>query len=221
MPYIRTNDIITYYEVYGEGYPLVLIHGAWSDHGVWRPQIEYFSRSYKVIVYDLRGLGRTDRSKTREYSLELFVDDLKALLEALSIEKPIICGRSLGGLIAQAYAIKYPRLKALILANTSPITPLSLSDKIRRYLEKPVILAYTSIAHLIGVKRFVNLGLKMIKLVHGEKRISIEEDMLKQIQETLVNINEDEFFKLFKLLTTPTPRHLKDKSPNTHYSRRT
>lgn len=204
MPYVKTNDIITYYEIYGKGYPLVFIHGAWSDHGIWKPQIEYFSRSYEVIVYDLRGRGKTGKSETKKYSLELFADDLEALLEALSIEKPIICGRSLGGLIAQTYAIKYSNLKALILANTSPITPLSFSDKIRTRLEKPMILACIGIAHLIGVKKFVNLAFKIIKMVHEEKRISVKENVLKHFQETLVNLSEDEFFKLFNISLTST-----------------
>ena len=82
------------------------------------------------------GYGKMGKSKTKKYSLESYADDLKALLEALSIEKPNICGRSLGGLVAQAYAIKYSNLKALVLANTLPITPLLFSDKIRRCLEK-------------------------------------------------------------------------------------
>jgi len=204
VPYVKTDDIVTYYEVYGEGYPLVFIHGGWSDHEIWRPQIKYFSSSYEIIVYDLRGYGKTSESGIKKHSLELLADDLKALLEALSIEKPIICGRSLGGLIAQAYAIKYPDLKALILANTSPITPFSFSDKIRRRLEKPIILANTGIAHLIGVKRFVNLGFKVIKMFHGEKRISVKKDVLKHVQETLINLSEDEFFKLFNMFLTST-----------------
>lgn len=116
MPHVRTDDIVTYYEVYGEGYPLIFIHGGWTDHETWKPQIACFSKNYKVIVYDLRGHGKTVGSKIKKYSLELFMNDLKALLETLSIEKPILCGRSLGGLIAQAYAIKYSDLRALILA---------------------------------------------------------------------------------------------------------
>jgi len=108
------------------------------------------------------------------------------------------------GLIAQVYAIKYSNLKALILANTSPITPLSFSDKIRIRLEKPITLAYIGIAHLIGVKSFVNLAFKIIKMVHEEKRISVKENVLKHVQETLVNLSEDEFFKLFSMFLTST-----------------
>ena len=204
MPYVKTNDVMTYYEVYGEGHPLVFIHGAWSDHEIWGPQIEHFSRSYKVIAYDLRGRGKTSKSESGEYSLELLADDLKALLKALSIEKPIVCGRSLGGLVAKAYAVKYSNLKALVLTNTPLITSLSFSDKVQKCLGKPVILAYIGIARLIGVKRFVNLGFKIIKMVYGEKRISVKGDVLEHIKETLSNLNEEEFFKLFNLFLTPT-----------------
>ncbi len=95
MPYIRTGDVMTYHEVHGEGLPIIFIHGGWTDHNTWKPQIEHFSRSYRAVVYDLRGHEKTAGPKVKEYSLELFVNDLKTLFEGLSIEEPILCGRSL------------------------------------------------------------------------------------------------------------------------------
>lgn len=113
MPTLRTNDIITYYEAQGEGKPLVFIHGAGASHDMWRPQVEHFSRKYKVITYDVRGHGQSEAVdsigfETRRYSCELFADDLHALLEELDMacpersrrERAAVCGLSFGGMIA-------------------------------------------------------------------------------------------------------------------------
>jgi len=101
MPKLKTNDIMTYYEIHGEGYPLVFIHGGWVDHKMWKPQVEHFLKNYKVITYDVRGYGNTRGFSKKKYSMEMFAYDLKKLLDELQIERPIICGLSMGGMIAQ------------------------------------------------------------------------------------------------------------------------
>ena len=57
VPSVRTSDIMTYYEVHGEGKPLIFIHGAAASHDMWKPQVEHFSGRYRVIIYDVRGHG--------------------------------------------------------------------------------------------------------------------------------------------------------------------
>ncbi len=71
MPKIKTNDIMTYYEISGKGIPLLLIHGAWVDHEMWKMQVEHFSLHHKVVTYDVRG-HRKYRS-----SQESHIEDLK------------------------------------------------------------------------------------------------------------------------------------------------
>jgi pimeloyl-ACP methyl ester carboxylesterase len=102
MPKIKTGDIQTYYESSGSGDPIVFIHGAWVNLRMWQPQVEYFSRSYRVITYDIRGHSETGGSARRRYSMELFADDLVALVDALKLDKLSICGISMGGMVAQA-----------------------------------------------------------------------------------------------------------------------
>lgn len=118
MPKIETNDIQTYYEVHGEGIALVLIHGIGACYKMWQPQMEELSKHFNVVVYDVRGHGESSGSDGK-YSLKLFASDLKVLLDKLGIEQAHICGLSMGGLVAQQFAIDYPTMvDKLVLVNT-------------------------------------------------------------------------------------------------------
>lgn len=124
MPKVRTNDVETCYEVHGDGTALVFIPGVGACTKMWQPQIEPFSQQFKVIVYDVRGHGESS-GYNEKYSIKLFASDLKALLDELGIEKAHICGLSMGGLIAQQFAIDHPAMvDRLILAGTFCHIPL-------------------------------------------------------------------------------------------------
>jgi len=119
MPKVKVGDINMYYEVQGEGDPLVLIHGLTLDHLSWSFQTQAFSEKYRVVTFDNRGVGRSD-SPDMPYTTEMMADDLAGLLDLLEIEKANILGLSLGGMIAQEFALKYPqRVDRLILAATA------------------------------------------------------------------------------------------------------
>ena len=108
MPTVRTNGIRTYYEEYGAGPPVVFLHGAWGDHRLWVEQIRPLAEDYRIIAYDLRGHGRTGGSEIDSYTMKLYADDLNVLITALDLKNPVICGRSMGGMIALLYAATYP-----------------------------------------------------------------------------------------------------------------
>jgi len=119
MPTIKVNDISIYYEVHGKGEPLLLISGLGYDLTAWMFQPPEFSKKYRVVVFDNRGVGRTD-APDMAYSTEMMADDTVGLMNALSIEETHILGLSMGGLIAQYLAFKYPkRVRSLILADTA------------------------------------------------------------------------------------------------------
>lgn len=119
MPYVPTRDIITYYEEAGSGEPLVLIRGLGSDLQAWALQAPELAKHFRVITYDNRGAGRTSCSD-KPYSIAGMADDLAALLGELKIEKASVLGYSMGGMIAQEFALKYPnKLNKLILLATS------------------------------------------------------------------------------------------------------
>lgn len=119
MAKIEVNDIQMYYEIHGEGAPLVLIEGLGYATWMWYKQIDELAKHFKVIVFDNRGVGETDKPDC-EYSIEIFADDLAELLNKLGIEKTHVLGVSMGGFIAQEFALKYPQMvDKLILCSTS------------------------------------------------------------------------------------------------------
>jgi pimeloyl-ACP methyl ester carboxylesterase len=93
-----------YYEVAGSGHPLVLIHGGQMDRRMWDEQFDLFSKSYRVIRYDVRGFGKSPAS-TNVYADE---EDLAALLKYLHVDKAYVVGLSLGGRIAIDFALTHP-----------------------------------------------------------------------------------------------------------------
>jgi pimeloyl-ACP methyl ester carboxylesterase len=120
MPYVPTRDIITYYEEAGSGEPLVLIRGLGSDLQAWAPSIPALAKQFRVITYDNRGAGRTS-APDKPYSIEGMADDLAALLDALKIAKASVVGYSMGGMVAQEFALKHAgKLEKLVLLATAP-----------------------------------------------------------------------------------------------------
>jgi pimeloyl-ACP methyl ester carboxylesterase len=119
MGYIERDNTKLYYETYGYGEPIVFIEGLAQQVSMWKYQIEALKNSFKIVTFDLRGSGRSDKPQ-KDYSLEIFVEDTKAIIDQLNLEKPNILGVSLGGFIAQAFAVKYGDIiNNLILVNTS------------------------------------------------------------------------------------------------------
>ena len=98
--------------------PIVLVHGFPFSHEMWDPQIESLQKRFRVVAYDLRGLGKSGVGDG-QYTLEFFADDLLALLDYLKIGKAVLCGLSMGGYIALRAVERNPeRVMGLILADT-------------------------------------------------------------------------------------------------------
>jgi pimeloyl-ACP methyl ester carboxylesterase len=101
------NDIKMYYAVYGEGDPVLLIHGGLGNAGAWGFQVPALAEKYRVIVADSRGHGRSTRSD-QPYSYALMADDYVALLDYLKIDKTALVGWSDGGIIGLDIAMRHP-----------------------------------------------------------------------------------------------------------------
>jgi 3-oxoadipate enol-lactonase len=119
MPTIQVNDIHMYYEIHGKGEPLVLIAGLGTDLSEYNRILRWFSKKYKVIAFDNRGVGRTDKPD-KPYSIDMMAEDTEGLLNALGIEQVNVLGISMGGRIALALALQHPkRIKRLVLVSTT------------------------------------------------------------------------------------------------------
>ena len=130
MPKVKTNNIELYYEIHGEGKPLVLISGLGYSSWQWHKMVPLLAEHFQVIAFDNRGVGQSDKP-AGPYTAQMLAQDTVGLLDALKIEKAIIAGHSMGGFIAQALALDFPqRVEKLILCSTNfggpnhvPVTP--------------------------------------------------------------------------------------------------
>jgi len=119
MPTVRVNGITMYYEEHGAGEPLLLINGLGADITLLAPLISWFARSHRVVAFDNRGAGRTDKPDA-PYTIELMASDTAALMEALALEHVNVLGISMGGRVALELALSYPdRVRRLVLVSTS------------------------------------------------------------------------------------------------------
>jgi len=133
MPVVEANGTSTYYEEYGEGKPLVFVHGANSDHQIGAEQLRPLSDEYRLIVYDLRGHGQTEAPTQESYPIDLYAEDLTALIDALELENPVVCGLSLGGMIGYRFAARYPdELSALVTVGAPTPRTFSLRERLYR-----------------------------------------------------------------------------------------
>lgn len=100
MPKVKVNDIEMYYESHGERFPLITIDGGASTVESWtKEQKKDLSKHFRLILFDNRGAGRTDKPDM-QYSLWMMADDTAGLMDTLGIEKAHIMGWSMGGRIA-------------------------------------------------------------------------------------------------------------------------
>ena len=107
-----------YYEEFGKGFPVVLLHGFPFDHTIWEPLLPLLTDKAHVIIPDLRGLGRSP-APDGIYSMRLLAEDVLDLLNTLKIECAILVGHSMGGYASLAFAQAYPqRLAGLGLVST-------------------------------------------------------------------------------------------------------
>jgi pimeloyl-ACP methyl ester carboxylesterase len=117
MPTAKINGVNIYYEVTGDGFPLVLSHEFGGTYQSWEPQVRFFSRRYQVITYNHRGFPPSDvPKKASDYSQDILVEDLYQLLRHLGIKEAYVGGCSLGGNIALNFGIAHPEMtRALII----------------------------------------------------------------------------------------------------------
>lgn len=110
------NGVRLWYRITGEGEPVAQIHGAGFGHFNFDLATPELARHFRVIDFDLRGYGQSDRP-VQHYDMEVWADDLAGLLDALDVERAHVHGTSMGGMIAIVFAGKYPERTASVVIN--------------------------------------------------------------------------------------------------------
>lgn len=141
MAFAQTSDdIAIYYEIHGEGDPLVLLGGQANTHHWWDAVRPDFEEAFTTITLDYRGTGRSDKPNTAAYSTRGFASDVMCVLDHLGLDRFHVYGTSMGGRVAQWIAADYrDRVSRLVLGCTSPGAPhgVERSADVKRSLAQP------------------------------------------------------------------------------------
>src|SRR5215217_6153487 len=124
MGLLHRERIALFYEEAGEGNPpLVLVYGWCCNHTYFAPQFEHFRHKQRTVAVDLRGHGHSNKPY-QSYTMEIFADDVAWLCGELMLEKPVVIGHGMGGIIAFDVACRYPALlSATIMLDAAVVMP--------------------------------------------------------------------------------------------------
>lgn len=147
MPTLHINHTDLYYEITGDGSPVLFIHGLGSSSRDWEYQTPFFTKHYQVITFDLRGHGRSAKPPG-PYSMRLFAQDAAELIKSLSVAPVHVVGISLGGMIAFQLAVDHPELvKSIVVANSGPeVIVRTMKDRWQVFFRFAII-------RLLGMRR--------------------------------------------------------------------
>ena len=172
--YVDINDAKIYYEEYGEGEPLIFLHGNNGSIEDFYQQIPFFAKHYRVIVLDTRGQGRSTDLTHTPYTYEEFANDLLQIIQKFNLKKVNLIGWSDGGNTALIFNSKYPELVNKIVTIGAVLNPNGVSEEL--------IGSLKSLAN----KPSENTNLRLINLMLNEPNITKNE--LNKIQNPVLVI---------------------------------
>jgi pimeloyl-ACP methyl ester carboxylesterase len=138
MQSLRRDEVALFYEeADGDEPPILLVHGWCCDHTYFAPQFEHFaSQGHRVVAVDLRGHGRSDKPQ-QHYTMQLFADDLAWTCQRIGVEKPVVVGHSMGGIVAFDLAARYPDMpSAVVMLDAAVVLPSAARAAIPGLLEE-------------------------------------------------------------------------------------
>lgn len=200
---VRTNGIETHYVRRGDGPPVVFVHAMAMSATMWEAQLEALEDAYTVVAYDVRGHGHTGGSDAPTYSMDLFAADLDALLDALGIDRAVVCGISMGGAVAQTFAAAHPeKVAGLVLADTFATGPAPVAGRI----------AMANVRVLARIDRFVRYEtLNRIQMWIAQRLVpgmAGDAVTVQRLMEEAPTIPHDEFVKIADATALFTKRDL-------------
>jgi pimeloyl-ACP methyl ester carboxylesterase len=156
MPQLA-HDVKLFYKEAGAGEPpIVFVHGWCCNNGYFAPQAKAFKKRHRTISVDLRGHGRSGKPKRQEYSPRVFADDVAWMCGELDVQKPVVVGHSMGGLVALQLAASHPDLASgIVLVDPAPI----IKNEATIGMFKGMAESLRGAGYLDVVRGFVNSGL--------------------------------------------------------------
>ncbi len=193
MATFKTEDgLQLYYEVHGQGEPVVFLGGIMMSTASWAQHVPVLAQHARLILLDLRDQGRSERMNA-DYRLDVHVPDVIRLLDELGLSSAHLFGLSYGGQIVQAAALAHPeRVRTLILANTNHYIPNHLAEIGR---------AWEVAADLNDGERFFQLA---VPYIYSSEFYATYLDVLRQRQAMFKSLLTREWFEGFKRLCRST-----------------
>lgn len=185
-----------FFETYGRGENLVLLHGWQNDHNVWKSLVPFLYENFQLWLVDLPGFGLSDPPK-KPWSLKNYATMLLTFLRKNSITRPILLGHSFGGAIALKFAHLYPdNCKGIILVSSSGIRPKSIKKRLLYLVAKGGKLVFKFPFLKSFQDQFRQQFYRMIK----------SEDYLKsnELKDTFIKIITEDLTSILPEINTPT-----------------
>lgn len=184
----RHDERGTRFELIGQGPDVVLVHGLGLNHKMWQWQVSSMAQSYRLLCYDLLGHGESARPQ-RRYTMEDFTVQLQSLVDFLKLERFVVIGFSLGGLIAQAFTLSHSdRVSGLAVLHSA----YDRSDG-----ERAAILARVRLAETAGPQATVEQALERWFTADFAKR---RPDVLNQVREWVLANDPQAFAASYRVL---------------------
>lgn len=199
----KINGKEMFYEVQGDGEPLIFIHGLGITHNMWIWQVEELRKDFRVIVYDLPGHGGTENKLPEKDIYRGLADDLKELMDHLGLEKATLCGLSLGGRVALAMAIHYPeRVKKLIISSTFD-TIRGVGERFTTWLGTRMLKNMTleRIVETSAKSFFPTVELQKAKEIYSREAQKVKKDALLHLSYAATEVDYSSGLTLIKVPT--------------------
>ncbi len=183
MPYAQSNGAKLYYEEAGSGFPIIFVHEFAADLRSWEPQVRYFSRRYRCIVYNARGYAPSDVPEdASQYGQDIAADDILAVLRHLSIGEAHVVGLSMGGFATLHFGFRHAKLaKSLVVAGCGYGAP---KGEANRFSEESNIVA----------DRFMAVGTEEVakSYMYGTTRVQYQNKDPRGFAESVAQFCEHE-----------------------------
>jgi pimeloyl-ACP methyl ester carboxylesterase len=208
MATLPLEDGTLWYEEKGSGPPLVFLHGGWQNSEAWQAQVDRFADEYRVVTVDLRGHGQTGATDAGQYSIDLFVDDLERLLSHLGIDRPLLIGVSIGGMVLQSYLDKHPSgaRGAVIGGPLQSMPPVDLPPGVKSFASP--LPAISGMVSTIGPTATFQSFLSSISAATGGPWLTIDSAVRSKAMAAVGDFSRDEYLKVFAALYEFVPPDL-------------